>query len=48
VIDNIGGKVLLPAYLLGGGIAATLALVVFSGFLALWSLKEIDPINLLR
>jgi putative ABC transport system permease protein len=48
LIDNIGGKVLLPAYLLGGSIVATLALVVFSGFLALWSLKEIDPINLLR
>jgi len=48
LIDHIGGRVLLPASLLGGSIGVTMIMVGISGLFALRSLKLFEPMTLLR
>jgi putative ABC transport system permease protein len=46
--DEMGAKVLLPAWLLGGTVAITLFMAMASGLAALRSLGLVDPATLLR
>jgi putative ABC transport system permease protein len=41
-------KVMLPMWLLGGACAITMTMAMLSGFLALRSLRLIEPVTLLR
>ena len=43
-----GAKVLLPGWLMGGAIGITMVMAMLSGFLALRSLRLIEPVTLLR
>ncbi len=44
----IGAEVLLPSWLLAGTITVTMAIALVSGLLALRSLRQVEPANLLR
>jgi putative ABC transport system permease protein len=46
--NEIGAKILLPFWLLGGATAVTMSMALISGFLALRSLRLIEPVTLLR
>jgi putative ABC transport system permease protein len=48
LIEAIGGKVLIPLWLLGGATALTMAMATGSGLMALRSLRRIEPTALLR
>jgi putative ABC transport system permease protein len=48
LIDYLGIKVLLPAWLLGGAAAVTLAMALLAGLVALRSLRLLNPVELLR
>ena len=43
-----GVKAVLPAWLVGGTAAVTLAMAMISGMMALRSLRMVEPANLLR
>jgi putative ABC transport system permease protein len=45
---EVGAKVLLPAKLLGASCAITMTMAMLSGFLALRSLRLVEPVTLLR
>ncbi len=46
--DHLGAKVLLPTWLLAAAAVVTMTMAVFSGMLALRSVRQIEPVNLLR
>jgi putative ABC transport system permease protein len=46
--DELGAKVLLPAWLLAGSAAVTMAMALVSGLFALRSLRQVEPVALLR
>jgi len=46
--NEVGAKVLLPWWLLGGAISVTMIMAMASGLFALRSLRLIEPVNLLR
>jgi putative ABC transport system permease protein len=46
--DEIGAKILLPPELLVGSVVITMTMAMLSGFLALRSLRLIEPVTLLR
>jgi len=48
LIEAIGGKVVIPPWLLGGTAALTMVMAMGSGLLALRSLRRIEPTSLLR
>jgi putative ABC transport system permease protein len=45
---EVGAKVLLPPWLLGGAIGVTMAMAILSGVVALRSLRRVEPVTLLR
>lgn len=45
---EVGAKVLLPGWLMGGATGITMVMAMMSGFLALRSLRLIEPVTLLR
>jgi putative ABC transport system permease protein len=45
---EVGAKVLLPWWLLSGAIGVTMVMAIFSGVLALRSLRHVEPVTLLR
>jgi putative ABC transport system permease protein len=46
--NEVGAKVLLPWWLLGGAIAVTMIMAMLSGLTALRSLRLVEPVSLLR
>jgi putative ABC transport system permease protein len=48
IAQQMGVKPQLPALLMGSASAVTLIMAVFSGVIALRSLRQIEPVNLLR
>lgn len=46
--NEVGAKILLPAYLWVGAIGVTMVMALLSGVLALRSLRNIEPVTLLR
>jgi putative ABC transport system permease protein len=46
--NEVGAKVLLPWWLIGGAIAVTMVMALSSGVLALRSLRQVEPATLLR
>jgi putative ABC transport system permease protein len=45
---EVGAKVLLPWWLLGGAVGVTMAMAILSGIVALRSLRKVEPVTLLR
>ena len=45
---EVGAKVLLPWWLLGGAVGVTMAMAILSGVFALRSLRRVEPVTLLR
>jgi putative ABC transport system permease protein len=47
-LGNLGAKVLLPWWLWAASILITMTVALFSGLLALRTLRHIEPVTLLR
>jgi putative ABC transport system permease protein len=45
---DVGAKVLLPWWLLGGAVGITMLMAILSGIFALRSLRRVEPVTLLR
>jgi putative ABC transport system permease protein len=46
--SEVGAKVMLPWWLLSGAVSVTMAMAVLSGVVALRSLRQVEPVTLLR
>ena len=48
VLQALGARIMLPAWMLGGAAALTMAMALFAGLVSLRALRRVEPIALLR